>query len=303
MVWAMRSLGVGRLRLARLAVLICTLCAASFGGDIGGIGVRASTRTRPVPEMPFKAYQEYLIVVDGRIGNLEHLNLLLDTGSNPTTIDRSVCARLGLQGAPRDLSLFNKSVPSESVTLPDLQFGPMRRQNLPVMVADFSAISKGLGTHIDAVIGLDVLGGTNFTVDYAKRRILFRASVQHHTTSFSAGPQFITVNLNSGGRQLRLLLDTGTAQLVLFENRLHGIDYEWTGAIGSGQNASGSVHFGAVVLPHAKLGTMEVGPQRVSVVTSQQNIEKDLDGLMGLSCLRPKRISFDFERQLLGWSD
>ncbi|HEY6339086.1 MAG TPA: retroviral-like aspartic protease family protein [Candidatus Sulfotelmatobacter sp.] len=290
-------------RLTLTLAVICSLCQVGFGGDIGDISVRATNRSRPPAEIPFKAYQEYLIVIDGRIGSLEHQNLLLDTGSNPSMIDRNVSARLGLHGASRALSLFNKSVASQSVTLPDLQFGPMRRHNWPVMVADFSAISHGLGIRIDAVIGLDVLGGSNFTVDYAKRRIIFGASVEHHTVPFSAGPQFITVNLKSGGRQLHLLLDTGTPQLVLFENRLRGMDYQWTGAIGSGQNASGKIGFAAVVLPQARIGGFEVGPQRASVVTSQQSIENDLDGLMGLACLRPRRISFDFDRQLLGWSD
>jgi predicted aspartyl protease len=288
-------------RLTLLAVLSSSAAQISFAGDLT---VRTPRPPRTVAEIPFKAYQDYLIVVDGRIGNLEHQNLLLDTGSNPSMIDRSVSAKLGLQGTSRDLSLFNKSVSSESVTLPDLQCGPLRRQNLAVMVADFSAISRGLGTRIDAVIGLDVLGATNFTVDYAKRRILFgTASAEHHTVPFTSGEQFITVNLKSGGRQLHLLVDTGTPQLVLFESRLRGVDYVPTSVAGTGHNASGNVRFGAVVLPQAKIGTLEVGPQRASVVTSQQDFASDLDGLMGVSCLRPKRISFDFDRQLLGWSD
>lgn len=290
-------------RLALFLVMSGGLCAAASGGDIGDLNVRTTRPAGSVAEIPFKAYQDYLIVVDGRIGKLEHLNLLLDTGSNPSMIDRSVSARLGLQGTSRDLSLFNTSVASESVTLPDVQFGPMQRQNLPVMVVDFSAISSGLGTRIDAVIGLDVLGRTNFTVDYAKRRIFFGASAEHHTAPFSAGPQFVTVNMKTGGRQLHLLLDTGTPQLVLFESRLGGMDYQWTGAVGSGQNASGKVRFGAIILPNARIGALDVGPQRASVVANQRSIENGLDGLMGLSCLRPKRISFDFERQLLGWSD
>lgn len=288
-------------RLMLLAVLNCSLCAISYAGDLT---VRTPNPPRTVVEIPFKAYQDYLIVVDGRIGNLEHQNLLLDTGSNPSMIDRNVSAKLGLRGALRDLSLFNKSVASEKVTLPELQCGPLRRQNLPVMVADFSAISHGLGTRIDAVIGLDVLGATNFTVDYAKRRIIFgAASREHHTVEFASSEQFITVNLKSGGRQLHLLVDTGTPQLVLFESRLRGMDYVSTSVVGTGHNASGNVRFGAVVLPQATIGALEVGPQRASVVTSQQEFATDLDGLMGLSCLRPKRISFDFERQLLGWSE
>jgi predicted aspartyl protease len=288
-------------RLTLLAVLNCSLWKISFAGDLT---VRTTSPTRPVVEIPFKAYQDYLIVVDGRIGNLEHQNLLLDTGSNPSMIDRSVSEKLGLQGASRDLSLFNKSVSSQNVTLPDLQCGPLRRQNLSMMVADFSAISRGLGVRIDAVIGLDVLGATNFTVDYAKRRILFgTASAEHHTVPFTSREQFITVNLKSGGRQLHLLVDTGTPQLVLFESRLRGVDYVQTSVAGTGHNASGDVRFGAVVLPQAKIGALEVGPQPASVVKSQADFASDLDGLMGLSCLRPKRISFDFERQLLGWSD
>jgi predicted aspartyl protease len=288
-------------RVTLLVVLNFSLCGVGVGGDLT---VRTPRPTQPVSEFPFKAYQDYLIVVDGRIGNLEHQNLLLDTGSNPSIIDRNVSAKLGLQGTSRDLSLFNKSVSSENVTLPDLQCGPLRRQNLSVMVADFSAISRGLGTRIDAVIGLDVLGAINFTVDYAKRRILFgTASVEHHTVPFISGEQFITVNVKSGGRQLHLLVDTGTPHLVLFESRLRGVDYVPTSVVGTGHNASGNVRFGAVVLPQAKIGTLEVGPQRASVVTRQQDFANDLDGLMGLSCLRPKRISFDFERQLLGWSD
>jgi predicted aspartyl protease len=287
-------------RFALLAVLNSSLCGISFGGDIP---LRAPSPKRPAAEIPFKAYEQYLIVVDGRIGSLEHQNLLLDTGTNPSMIDRSVSEKLGLQGTSRDLSFFNKNVASESVTVPDLEFGPMRRQNLPVVVADFSAIGKGLGTRIDAVIGLDVLGATNFTVDYGKRRIVFGATAERHTAPFTAGPQFITVNVKSGGRQLHLLLDTGTSQLVLFENHLRGVDYEWTGASGSGHNASGEVRFGAVVLPQAKIGAFEAGPQRASVVASQRDFANDLDGLMGVSCLHPKRISFDFERQLLGWSD
>ena len=109
-------------------------------------------------EIPIKLYQEYLIVVEGRIGNLEHQHLLLDTGTNPSMIDTKVSARLGLQSTARSLALFNRNVESKSVILPDLQFGPLRRQNLEVMVADFSRIASGLGTRIDAVIGLDVLG-------------------------------------------------------------------------------------------------------------------------------------------------
>jgi predicted aspartyl protease len=282
----------------QLAALASGLSVLAFGGD------RTLRPSNPPPrEMPIKLYQEYLIVVDGRLGNLEHQNLLIDTGTNPSMIDRSVSAKLGLQGAARSLSLFNTKVASETVTLPEIQIGPVGRQGVPVTVADFSKIGIGLGTRIDAVIGLDVLGGSSFTVDYAKRRIYFGASVQPHTAPFTAGPQFIAVSLKAGGRQLRLLLDTGTPRLVLFQSHLRDVDYASTMIKGSGENVSGDVAYATIVLPRVSFGTQEVGPQRALVVVSRPDAESDMDGLLGVSCLRPKRISFDFQRQMLGWSD
>lgn len=283
-----------------LLVLNCNLCLFAFAGDFS---VRKTNPPVPLAETPFKLYGGYMIVVDGRIANLDHQNLLLDTGTNPSMIDKSVCVKLGLLGAPRDLTLFNQTLVSENAIVPEVQFGPTRRQNLQVMVADFSKIGKSLGIRIDAVIGLDVLGGTNFTVDYVKQQISFRASPQRHTVSFSSGPQFIGVNIRSGRRQLHLLLDTGTPQLVLFENHLRNADYVLSERMGTGNNISGEVPFNAVILLQASIGTQKVGPQKASVVTSHQEITNDFDGLFGISCLRPKRISFDFEKQVLGWSD
>jgi predicted aspartyl protease len=286
-------------RFAPLVLVSCTLCVSSLGGDLSVPPPKPADR---VTEIPIKLYQQYLIVVDGRIGNLEHQRLLLDTGTNPSMIDQSVATKLRLEGKPRRLALFNKNVVSENVILPDLQFGPIHRQNLRVMVADFARIGRGIGTRIDAVIGLDVLGGTSFTIDYAKRQIVFRPSTEAHTAALTALQQFVTVNLESGGRQLHLLLDTGSQQLVLFQNRLRGLDYLWSPVTGSGQNVSGAFSFGTVILSQARIGTQEVGPQRASVA-GPLDIEGDIDGLIGLSCLRPKRISFDFEHHVLGWSD
>ena len=283
-----------------LVVVTFSLRTVVFGGDVS---VRPPLPEVRAIEIPIKLYQGYLIVVEGRLGNLEHQHLLLDTGTNPSMIDTKISAKLGLQSTTRGLALLNKNVASKSVTLPDLQFGPLHRQNLEVMVADFSGIGGRVGTRIDAVIGLDVLGATSFTVDYTQRRIFFRASMEPHTAPFTAGQQFIMVNLKSGGRQLHLLFDTGTPQLVLFESRLSGIDYAWSAVTGRGQNVSGNYPYGTIVLQQARIGTQEVGPQRAAVVASRKEIESDLDGLIGVACLHPKRLSFDFERHILGWSD
>lgn len=286
--------------LLSLALVLSCLCDFTFAGDFRPQNPAPATR---VKEISFKLYQGYLIVLDGRMGNLEHQNLLFDTGTNPSIVDRNVSAKLGLHGTPRPLTLFNKNVSSESVVLSEIQVGPVLRQNVPVMISELAGISSGLKIRIDAVIGLDVLGATNFTVDYEKHRFLFGVSTESHVAPFTTGAQFITMSLKTGGHPLHLLLDTGTPQLVLFQSRLHDVDYVWTPVTGSGRNISGTIYYGMVILPQASIGKLEVGPQRASVVANQQGAESGFDGLIGISCLRAKRISFDFERQMFGWSD
>lgn len=279
-----------------LQLLLGTL---SFAGDL----------TVPVPqsrmpsEIPFHLRQGYLIMVEGRLGNLEHQKLLIDTGTSPSIVDKNVAAKLSLQGVPRSLALFNKVLSVETVILPEVEVGPLRRSNMPVMVEDFSKIEIDVGVHVDAVIGLDVLGAMSFTIDYQKSEILFRASPQRHSASFTAGPQFIILSLKTGGKELHLLLDTGTPRLVLFRDALHDLDYDWSDKTGAGENMSGTVAFRTVILQDAHLGHEDMGPQAAAVVASQTNTRSNYDGLIGVRLLHPKRLSFDFDRQILGWSN
>jgi predicted aspartyl protease len=272
----------------------------AFGGDLTSGTPPPKER---ITEIPFALYAGYLIVVEGRIGNLDHQNLLIDTGTSPSMIDKSVEVKLKLQGAAGGIALFNTSVSGERVTLPQLELGPLQRRNLQVMVTDFSKIARGVGTRIDAVIGLDVLGESSFTIDYQKHKIYFRSTQERHSAPFTAGPRFITVDLKAGGRQLRLLLDTGTPHLVLFKRALINLDYDPSVVTGTGQNISGTISYGNIVLPQARFGNDDLGPARASVVASQESAASEYDGLIGLSMLRPKRLSFDFEHQVLGWTN
>ena len=253
-------------------------------------------------EIPFSLYDGYVIVVDGQIGDLQHKRLLLDTGTNPTVIDRNVSTELGLRGSVRGLTLFNKSVAAERVTLGSVQIGPIRTKNLQVMVADLSGVAAELGARIDGVVGMDVLGANSFTIDYRRKHILFGALAQCHTTPLSSAAQLVTVEVKAGGKRLNLIIDSGTPQLTLFQDRLQGLDGVWTPLIRRGRNLSGTVVSHTIILPRTKIGTEALGPLRASVVTIQKDVPKEFDGLMGLSFLHPTSVSFDFERHVFGWS-
>ncbi|HJX00977.1 MAG TPA: retropepsin-like aspartic protease [Terriglobales bacterium] len=282
------------------SLLSTVLCGMSVAGDYKVI---TPPIARHAEEIPFTLYQGYLVVVDGRIGRLEHQHLLIDTGTNPSMIDRNVAAKLGLRGIRGDVATFSDTVPADQVKLSDLEVGPLRRRDLNVMVADFGKVESGVGVHVDAIIGLDVLSTASFTIDFGKRRILFEPSRERHSVPFSVAQQFLQVNLKVRGKQLHLLVDTGTPHLILFNRALHDLDYSRISKSAVGSNLAGGGFYETVVLPEAKLGPESVGPQRVTVVANEKQVEGEYDGLMGVSLLRPKRLSFDFERQVLGWSN
>jgi hypothetical protein len=257
--------------------------------------------SRPI-EIGFKLSNGYLIIVDGQIGNLQHKKLLLDTGTNPSLIDKGVSAELGLKGTVGDVALFNKKVSAEYVTLGSMQIGPIAAKNLEVMVADLSGITADLGTRIDAVVGMDVLGASSFTIDYRKKRILFGALAQRHTTPLISAARLVTVAVKASGKTLHLIVDSGTPELTLFQDRLQNLDSTWTPNMRRGRNLSGPFISHTVILPQTEIGTDALGPQSASVVPVREDMPKAFDGLMGLSFLHPTSISFDFERHEFGWS-
>lgn len=53
-----------------------------------------------------------------------------------------------------------------------MRFGPLEFPSVSAVVVDLAPIEKQLGLRLDAIVGLDVLGGQNLTIDYRKCQIL-----------------------------------------------------------------------------------------------------------------------------------
>src|ERR1700692_4172816 len=103
-------------------------------------------------EVRFDLYYNYLIVARGSAGSLKGLNFLLDTGASPTVLDRRLAQKLQLEERPRVLAGLNGRAVTGRGILPTLQFGPTRKDNLPVLIEDLSFLEHALTVRIDAVI-------------------------------------------------------------------------------------------------------------------------------------------------------
>jgi hypothetical protein len=75
---------------------------------------------------------------------------------------------------------------------------------------------------VDAIVGLDVLSRASFSIDYQARRLLFGpVTARQPSLQLEVTPPFLTIQIALAGQQFRLIVDTGSRRLVLFERRVH----------------------------------------------------------------------------------
>lgn len=66
----------------------------------------------------FELRQSFLIVVDGRIGPLEHLKFILDTGASHTVVSRKIADQLALLREAGSVINFQRRLPVEWARFP-----------------------------------------------------------------------------------------------------------------------------------------------------------------------------------------
>jgi hypothetical protein len=173
---------------------------------------------------------------------------------------------------------------------------------MPVFVADLSFMQRDLGERIDAVVGLDVLKASSFTIDYEARKIVFGPTPQYRDwVPFADGPPMITVEMQIGGESKKLLVDTGAEGLFLFREESRRVEALESATLQAGSHVSLSRNREQVEIPDVRLGNLRRSRQAAYVVRTQDESLRDFDGLLGLQALGITKVVFDLERGRLGW--
>jgi predicted aspartyl protease len=255
-------------------------------------------------EIPFKLYRDYLIVVQGSLATLEGLNFLIDTGVNPTAVDPRIAKKLRLTGEAQKLALFNQNPDATQIVLPSLQLGPIRAGFLPAVIQDLSSFEKVFGIRIDASVGFGVLGLSSFSIDYRSKKIVFGPiDLSPFAVPFDTGPPVLTVQIQIQDEPVRLLVDTGADELVLFKCQLHGhLRQLPVGSVRRFFNgASEEFELKELRLPRVRLGTTDFGPQKGLLVDRNANCGRSFDGVVGIRRLGLEWVAFDFEHRSFSW--
>jgi len=283
-----------------LILAILSLPACSIAAE-----ARDLVESRHNLSLPFELRHDFLIVVKGRIGNLEPLRFIVDTGSTRTMVSRKVAARFGL---PRGLASsigMNARVNLESAMFSETQIGPLQVINHWMLVGDLEKLSD-FGTGIDAILGLDILGRCKaIEIDYAAREIRFTSpwpasgSGRESTDAPRGGvvgggagvPFFVPATLQ--GRMIRLLVDTGVQGIVLSEDRLLAHVGKWK------TEETIPARMGFLRIAQVRLRSLWIDSFQivapVSIFHGNSAFPEYMDGVLGPRALNARRIALDFD--------
>ena len=263
------------------------------------IGFSPSSAANLVP-VKFDLLERHLVVVRGGIGPLEGLRLLIDTGAIPSVVDQKVAKKLGVDVQESEFVTFGQKTRVLTTVLPDIRLGPLRAGNVPAGVGDLSYLHG-----VDAIIGLDVLSRSSFSIDYEQRELTFGPVDRREPgIEMEVTPPFLSVQITISGQPVRLLVDTGSGRLILFERRVRGrlptLPVHGELVL---YHLSGASHLPRVFLPSIDVGGSIM--EHVEGFLSGASVDgypPEIDGVLGLRVLSTKHADFDFERRRLAFN-
>jgi hypothetical protein len=253
-------------------------------------------------KIPIHLYWDYLVLVEGSIGNLRKLTFEVDTGAYPSVIDQKIVQKLGLPEQSSRVNLSKTSLNSHLLVLPSLVLGPVRVESLPVLAQDLSGFQKILGHKVDGIVGLDVLMKSSFAIDYRTREMIF-GPIDPLTFSapFDTEVPVVTIRAQLPNRQLRLVVDTGGPDLMLFQSRVpEAITLQLLG-LETVSDVSGTFQRRKVRIPDVYFGKESIGSQFAFVLDDHKDEGDDFDGVLGVRGPQLHKIALDFEQRRFWW--
>jgi predicted aspartyl protease len=283
--------------------LLSLACLSLFFPSPGQAGDQPrSSENASSSELPFRLSSGYLIQVEGSIGDQTHLKFILDTGATISMVGQRIAEKLKLDSNTAKSFNFDRNLKWDTGTVPEIQFGPIRAANVVVLVGDLARYSE-FAKKADAVIGMDLLKLSNFTIDFGAGNLIFDPTAPK---AYLAGGDPMTrcliVELQVQDRPVHLVVDTGLQGILLYEERLRR-SVPGLRTAGSIKNATmgGRVQVKQATLPDVAFGNRNREVPVVFEPSPAANMLPGIDGIVGVAAFQARRVHFDFSGKTLSW--
>jgi predicted aspartyl protease len=283
----------------RCLLLPILILALSCSDVCRGQSSSAVRRSNDDYTVPFDLRHDFLAVVEGRIGPLEHRKFILDTGASTTLVSHAIASQLSLRRQKGTVVNYQRNVPIEWAIFPEVQIGPILATDIRLMVADLTRFSD-FAQDVDAVIGLDLLSKfQSIQIAYQARTIRFRVYGNSLRVTLPRANSFL-VSVQVQNRWVRLLLDTGLQGVLLYEERLRNRlpDLEQTNRT---QVRIGPLSGHRVFLPGLRIGSEESKIPVYLIAGRTDAVPADIDGYLGPRALNTQWVELDFDHMVMRW--
>lgn len=250
--------------------------------------------------VPFELHNGFLIVSKCTIGGLRNLSAVVDTGVTETTLDLRIAKRLSLSMRPEAASLGTRNGTVQAVSIPAIEFGPLRWEGLSGIAADLSPLTYQMGIRPDVLIGMDLLKLSKFVIDYKAKTITFGESPSlKYTSRLLPEQRLALLEVVLDGKRLRLQIDTGFNAVLVYGGKLRSSPIQ--------EFDSHSTTFGIPLRAQtAYVRELQIGDWKIKRVTAYVTDEAPagnpgFDGLFGPAAVGIRRLAFDFETQTITW--
>lgn len=188
------------------------------------------------------------------------MRMMLDTGATHTVLHEESAARVP-QAHWVDTSRMKfrgNSAQQPRLIRAALQAGPANSPEHPIMVFNLSAVRSMMAEPIDGIIGMDILGQVPFTFDLARNELYWGVPADRKLVPLYAAPDGtgrVVVQGRCGGKEVRMLLDTGSSVTrIVAEQWAPGAGRETGAQIGDVDSAR------RISVQEGQPGDLELGP-------------------------------------------
>jgi hypothetical protein len=152
---------------------------------------------------------------------------------------------------------------------------------------------------------MDLLRAQNFSIDYRQKQLIFGESdIGPNQVIMNSDPLCLSVEMTVADRPVRVIVDTGVQSVVLYKDRLlrHGISYK-AGIETMGVSLGGHVRSKQATMPRLRVGTFDIDRKVFLTESPGEKFLPGIEGFLGPTVLKARRVHFNFEKNTLSWTN
>jgi hypothetical protein len=258
---------------------------------------------QPGGDVRVELTRDYLVAVRGEVGDRSGLTFVVDTGTWPTLVDARIARQFRKGGPTVPVDSFTRTDELERAVLTSLAVGSFSAADVPVLVTDLARLEPHFGIKADVVLGVEVLRGACFSIDYVRRTLSFACRDGWRATlPLDRRSSLPVASVTIDGTPLRLIVDTGSPAVMVHDA---AIPEGWLSRVQAEIHAFD--FYGPMRLRRFIADVIAVGPVtwhgRPVHILPASVIRHSEQGVLGVRALGVSAVQFNLERMTLSWND